>query len=60
MENTPYERVFLNADQARDAIQAASAAAATAIGQREASALQTAIAANPVVMRENSTASGTR
>ena len=33
--------------------------AATAIGQREASALQRAIAANPTVMRQNSTASGT-
>jgi hypothetical protein len=59
MENTPYERVFLSADQVRDAIQAANAPAARAIGHREASALQTAIAANPAVMTEKRMTIGT-
>ena len=42
------------------AIQPASAAEATAIGHREASALQSAIAANPAVISEKSATSGTR
>jgi hypothetical protein len=53
-------RVLLSADHASVAIHAASAAAASAIGQREASALHNAIAANPSVINEKSATSGTR
>jgi hypothetical protein len=54
VQNTPYARVFLNADHAKVDIHAARAAAAAAITHWPAEADQTAISPKASAIAENS------